>query len=130
MEDSINQSFDPSTDSGLRKRVTSSHRDHGEAEEADATRREGGEEGRREEEGGGKGVEEEEEEGAVVKFRASESCIEQAFVEGEMQEYEGTFDDYLELFLQFGYVFLFSSGMQFIETCALYHTSSTVLLNA
>lgn len=29
--------------------------------------------------------------------------------EGEMDEYEGTFDDYLEMFIQFGYVVLFSS---------------------
>ena len=39
-----------------------------------------------------------------------ETLGEQVVVEGEMQNYEGTFDDYLELFLQFGYVFLFSSG--------------------
>lgn len=26
-----------------------------------------------------------------------------------MEAYEGTYDDYLELFIQFGYVFLFSS---------------------
>lgn len=29
--------------------------------------------------------------------------------EGEMESYEGTFDDYLEMFVQFGYVVLFSS---------------------
>jgi len=29
--------------------------------------------------------------------------------EGEMDPYEGTFDDYLEMFIQFGYVFLFSA---------------------
>ncbi|KAK9872299.1 hypothetical protein WA026_017102 [Henosepilachna vigintioctopunctata] len=32
-----------------------------------------------------------------------------ADIEGEMDVYEETFDDYLELFIQFGYVFLFSS---------------------
>lgn len=30
--------------------------------------------------------------------------IEQAINEGKMEEYEGTYDDYLELFIQFGYV--------------------------
>ncbi|PSN48008.1 Anoctamin-10 [Blattella germanica] len=35
--------------------------------------------------------------------------IEQAEEEGEMDNYEGTYDDYLEMFIQFGYVFLFSS---------------------
>lgn len=29
--------------------------------------------------------------------------------EGVMEEYQDTFDDYLELYIQFGYVFLFSS---------------------
>ncbi|XP_018568866.1 anoctamin-10 isoform X2 [Anoplophora glabripennis] len=35
--------------------------------------------------------------------------IKQAMEEAEMEAYEGTYDDYLELFIQFGYVFLFSS---------------------
>lgn len=35
--------------------------------------------------------------------------IEDARREGEMDGYEGTFDDYLEMFVQFGYVVLFSS---------------------
>lgn len=30
--------------------------------------------------------------------------IEQSQIEGNMDEYEGTYDDYLELFIQFGYV--------------------------
>ncbi|XP_076358158.1 anoctamin-10-like [Tachypleus tridentatus] len=34
---------------------------------------------------------------------------EQALVEKDMVPYEGTYDDYLEMFIQFGYVFLFSS---------------------
>ena len=46
--------------------------------------------------------------------RVGETDIEQTLTEGELQEYEGTFDDYLELFLQFGYVFLFSSGTRLI----------------
>lgn len=33
----------------------------------------------------------------------------QALVEGAMDVYEGTYDDYLEVFIQFGYVFLFSA---------------------
>nr|CAH7756325.1 unnamed protein product [Callosobruchus chinensis] len=35
--------------------------------------------------------------------------IKQALKEGEMEIYEDPYDDYLELFIQFGYVFLFSS---------------------
>ncbi|XP_072377103.1 anoctamin-10 isoform X1 [Diabrotica undecimpunctata] len=35
--------------------------------------------------------------------------IKLADEEAEMEPYEGTYDDYLELFTQFGYVFLFSS---------------------
>lgn len=35
--------------------------------------------------------------------------IAEATSEGEMDCYEGTFDDYLEMFVQFGYVVLFSS---------------------
>ncbi len=33
----------------------------------------------------------------------------QALAEGAMDVYEGTYDDYLEVFIQFGYVFLFSA---------------------
>ncbi|KAG8233937.1 hypothetical protein J437_LFUL005143, partial [Ladona fulva] len=36
--------------------------------------------------------------------------IEQAIREGKKYPYEGTYDDYLELFMQFGYVFLFASA--------------------
>ena len=32
-----------------------------------------------------------------------------ALIEGAMDVYEGTYDDYLEVFIQFGYVFLFSA---------------------
>ncbi|XP_062589601.1 anoctamin-10-like isoform X1 [Saccostrea cucullata] len=39
-----------------------------------------------------------------------EEVQKQAGVESEMEEYLGTMDDYLEMFLQFGYVFLFSSA--------------------
>lgn len=35
--------------------------------------------------------------------------IEAARKEGELEEYEGTYDDFLEMFIQFGYVLLFSS---------------------
>ncbi|CAL8113453.1 unnamed protein product [Orchesella dallaii] len=40
---------------------------------------------------------------------ATDPRIEMSKSEGEMDSYEGTFDDYLEMFIQFGYVFLFSS---------------------
>ncbi|XP_056630386.1 anoctamin-10 isoform X1 [Diorhabda sublineata] len=38
-----------------------------------------------------------------------DSRIKQAIDESDMDIYEGTYDDYLELFIQFGFVFLFSS---------------------
>ncbi|KAK3598896.1 hypothetical protein CHS0354_036204 [Potamilus streckersoni] len=38
-----------------------------------------------------------------------EAVQKQASIESTMDVYEGTMDDYLEMFLQFGYVFLFSS---------------------
>lgn len=46
---------------------------------------------------------------SIPQIPAYDSRIEAAYNEGEMEEYEGTYDDYLELFIQFGYVFLFSS---------------------
>lgn len=42
-----------------------------------------------------------------------DSRLEAATKEGDMENYEGTYDDYLELFIQFGYVFLFSSVYPF-----------------
>ena len=36
--------------------------------------------------------------------------ISQIEVEGSTPKYEGTFDDYLEMFIQFGYVTLFRSA--------------------
>ncbi|KAK6622610.1 hypothetical protein RUM43_008452 [Polyplax serrata] len=38
-----------------------------------------------------------------------DSRIDQAVTEARLEPYEGTYDDYLEIFIQFGYVFLFSS---------------------
>lgn len=34
-------------------------------------------------------------------------------------QYEGTFEDYLEMFIQFGYVVLFSSAFPLAALCAL-----------
>lgn len=45
----------------------------------------------------------------VPEIQPDDPRIKQALKEGNMEEYEGTYDDYLELFIQFGYVFLFSS---------------------
>ncbi|CAG9854829.1 unnamed protein product [Phyllotreta striolata] len=45
----------------------------------------------------------------VPELKPDDNRIKQAMKEGDMEEYEGTYDDYLELFIQFGYVFLFSS---------------------
>lgn len=45
----------------------------------------------------------------IPTIQSDDPRIKQATEEAEMEAYEGTYDDYLELFIQFGYVFLFSS---------------------
>ncbi|CAN8005287.1 unnamed protein product, partial [Ixodes hexagonus] len=45
--------------------------------------------------------------------------LTQAEVECAMYRYEGTFEDYLEMFIQFGYVVLFSSAFPLAALCAL-----------
>nr|XP_023025137.1 anoctamin-10-like [Leptinotarsa decemlineata] len=45
----------------------------------------------------------------IPQLQKDDPRVKQAIQEGEMEAYEGTYDDYLELFIQFGYVFLFSS---------------------
>lgn len=48
-----------------------------------------------------------------------ERQVSQAVVESNMKKYEGTFKDYLEIFVQFGYVTLFSSAFPLAAACAL-----------
>ncbi|XP_068231567.1 anoctamin-8-like [Palaemon carinicauda] len=45
--------------------------------------------------------------------------VSQVVVESNMKQYEGTFKDYLEIFVQFGYVTLFSSAFPLAAACAL-----------
>ncbi|XP_043212911.1 anoctamin-8-like isoform X1 [Amphibalanus amphitrite] len=45
--------------------------------------------------------------------------ISQAEIESAMPQYDGTFEDYLEMFIQFGYVILFSSAFPLAAVCAL-----------
>lgn len=45
----------------------------------------------------------------VPELAIDDPRIEEARKEGDMDSYEETFDDYLEMFVQFGYVVLFSS---------------------
>ncbi|XP_067127758.1 anoctamin-8 isoform X1 [Centruroides vittatus] len=48
-----------------------------------------------------------------------ERQLTQAEIESAMYKYEGTFEDYLEMFIQFGYVILFSSAFPMAGMCAL-----------
>ncbi|XP_065353093.1 anoctamin-10 isoform X3 [Cloeon dipterum] len=48
-----------------------------------------------------------------------ETIARQTVDEGERDEYESTYDDYLELFIQFGYVILFSSVYPAAALCAV-----------
>ncbi|KAK6174389.1 hypothetical protein SNE40_017675 [Patella caerulea] len=54
----------------------------------------------------------------------------QAVLEGTMSVYEGTMDDYLELFLQFGYVFLFSSAFPLAALWALLNNVTEIRTDA
>nr|XP_015927771.1 anoctamin-8 isoform X2 [Parasteatoda tepidariorum] len=53
------------------------------------------------------------------KKRKNYNSLTQAEVESAMYKYEGTFEDYLEMFIQFGYVILFSSAFPMAAMCAL-----------
>ncbi|XP_065163565.1 anoctamin-10 isoform X3 [Atheta coriaria] len=46
---------------------------------------------------------------AVPEIPEDDQRIKDADEEGDLDDYEGTYDDYLEMFIQFGYVVLFSS---------------------
>lgn len=45
----------------------------------------------------------------IPEIHPDDTRLEEAAREGEMEVYEETYDDYLEMFIQFGYVVLFSS---------------------
>lgn len=45
----------------------------------------------------------------IPEIDEDDDRIKAATKEGSMESYEGTYDDYLEMFVQFGYVVLFSS---------------------
>ncbi|KAK9709379.1 Calcium-activated chloride channel [Popillia japonica] len=45
----------------------------------------------------------------IPELQMDDPRIEAAIREGELEDYEGTYDDYLEMYIQFGYVVLFSS---------------------
>ena len=49
----------------------------------------------------------------------TERKVSQVELESHFQPYEGTFEDYLEMFIQFGYVILFSSAYPLAGLCAL-----------
>lgn len=45
----------------------------------------------------------------IEELDIDDATVQKAISESKMDPYEGTYDDYLEMFIQFGYVFLFSS---------------------
>ncbi|XP_046581534.1 anoctamin-8-like [Haliotis rubra] len=51
--------------------------------------------------------------------KMSGPTLTQAEVESAMKKYEDTYEDYLEMFIQFGYVTLFSSAFPLAALCAL-----------
>ena len=55
---------------------------------------------------GGKG--DDDQKRLATSFRIDDARVTRAETEADMPPYEGTFDDYLELFLQYGYISLFS----------------------
>lgn len=54
-----------------------------------------------------------------IRKPSSNLSPSQAEVESTMSQYEDTFEDYLEMFIQFGYVTLFSSAFPLAALCAL-----------
>lgn len=68
-----------------------------------------------------------------VEFDGGEvesSIQKQANLESSMDIYEGTMDDYLEMFLQFGYVFLFSSVFPLAAVWALLNNITEIRSDA
>ncbi|KAK4287830.1 hypothetical protein Pmani_039110, partial [Petrolisthes manimaculis] len=84
--------------------------DSGEGKEGTAAGggKEGGKDG-----GGGGG-----EPAFLARGSSRNRIVSQAEVECNMSRYEGTFEDYLEMFIQFGYVTLFSSAFPLAAMCA------------
>ncbi|XP_050715998.1 anoctamin-8-like isoform X3 [Eriocheir sinensis] len=54
----------------------------------------------------------------LARGSSKNRIVSQAEVECNMSRYDGTFEDYLEMFIQFGYVTLFSSAFPLAATCA------------
>ncbi|XP_042202982.1 anoctamin-8-like isoform X2 [Homarus americanus] len=54
----------------------------------------------------------------LARGSSKNRIVSQAEVECNMSRYEGTFEDYLEMFIQFGYVTLFSSAFPLAAMCA------------
>lgn len=57
-------------------------------------------------------------EACLARGASKSRIVSQAEVECNMSRYEGTFEDYLEMFIQFGYVTLFSSAFPLAAMCA------------
>ncbi|CAH1797955.1 unnamed protein product [Owenia fusiformis] len=54
-----------------------------------------------------------------IDVKQSGPQLTQAEVESAMKKYEDTFEDFMEMFIQFGYVVLFSSAFPLAALCAL-----------
>merc|ERR1712213_214602 len=51
--------------------------------------------------------------------KKTDRVLSQVELESSAPDYDGTFEDYLEMFIQFGYVTLFSSAYPLAGLCAL-----------
>lgn len=55
----------------------------------------------------------------IVHLSKDDPRIEQSRIEGALEEYNSTYEDYLEMYIQFGYIVLFASISPFSAIAAL-----------
>lgn len=55
----------------------------------------------------------------IVHLSKDDPRIEQSRIESALEEYDSTYEDYLEMYIQFGYIVLFASISPFSAIAAL-----------